>query len=508
MEFDVIVLGGGLGGLFGAAKLAKEGKKVALLEQHNKVGGYATYFKRSGFHFEASLHALDGLFVENDKSINNAHSILDEFGLFDTLNIIRLGEFYRVLGDKIDLIIPDKQADVIKLLKEKFPNEHDEIDNFFTVANKVYFQTIKIRDISLKDILLLPFFIGSIKDVIVYLKKSLGTVFKHSKMSEELKIILGANASYYHNDPEEYSSIHFFAAQSSYFLGGASQIEGGSYELVKQLSNIIENYGGKIFLNSEVKEILINNNHTSGVSYYDKREKIDKKLYSKALLGNMPFPNIINSLPDKYKNKLNNKYKRYKISPSVFVVYLGLKKPLSSLGIHNYSTIILPHQYKDFCDMFHHNYSDNYGERILYLTNYSSLDLFPQTGNKPTATCLVLDKQGDWSTLSDEEYKQKKDQHEEEIIAAMEKRFPGFRDNIEITSVSTPKTFARYTSNPEGAIYGFAQDINQLGPKRPSYRSPVKGLYIASAWTSPGGGMMPTVKSGYLAAQEILKREF
>ena len=58
MTYDFIIIGGGLGGLTAGAKLAKEGKKVMLLEQHDRPGGYATTFKRpGGFEFDVSLHS-------------------------------------------------------------------------------------------------------------------------------------------------------------------------------------------------------------------------------------------------------------------------------------------------------------------------------------------------------------------------------------------------------------------------------------------------------------------
>jgi len=58
MQYDVIIIGSGLGGLAAGAKLAKEGKKVLMLEQHYQVGGCATHFKRKGYTFEVSLHEL------------------------------------------------------------------------------------------------------------------------------------------------------------------------------------------------------------------------------------------------------------------------------------------------------------------------------------------------------------------------------------------------------------------------------------------------------------------
>jgi all-trans-retinol 13,14-reductase len=59
-NYDVIIIGGGLGGLTAGAKLAKEGKKVLLIEQHYIPGGCATTFKRKDYIMEVGLHELDG----------------------------------------------------------------------------------------------------------------------------------------------------------------------------------------------------------------------------------------------------------------------------------------------------------------------------------------------------------------------------------------------------------------------------------------------------------------
>ncbi|MHC4840777.1 MAG: NAD(P)-binding protein, partial [Planctomycetota bacterium] len=58
-EYDVIVIGSGLGGLTGANVMATQGYSVCLLEQHYNFGGLATWFRRKGGHiFDISLHGF------------------------------------------------------------------------------------------------------------------------------------------------------------------------------------------------------------------------------------------------------------------------------------------------------------------------------------------------------------------------------------------------------------------------------------------------------------------
>ena len=91
----------------------------------------------------------------------------------------------------------------------------------------------------------------------------------------------------------------------------------------------------------------------------------------------------------------------------------------------------------------------------------------------------------------------------------LEKLIPGIKDIIVYSEVATPKTIVRYTKNPAGSVYGFAQIPNQAGRNRIHPTDiPISNLYFASAWTRPSGGFSGAIISGYTCALRVLRQHF
>jgi len=121
------------------------------------------------------------------------------------------------------------------------------------------------------------------------------------------------------------------------------------------------------------------------------------------------------------------------------------------------------------------------------------------------AVICTLDRLSDWGGLSDERYRERKEEVAQILIARVEALLPGITDEIEYCEVATPKTLRRYTLNPEGTAYGYAQMPHQTGRKRVKQRSPIPNLFFASAWTEPGHGFTGAILSGWWCAEEILR---
>ena len=91
------------------------------------------------------------------------------------------------------------------------------------------------------------------------------------------------------------------------------------------------------------------------------------------------------------------------------------------------------------------------------------------------------------------------------LIRRAEAVIPGLSDMIEIEEAATPLTNWRFTRNTQGAVYGFEQSVENAYLRRIDHRTPVKGLYLASAWGNPGGGYTGALRGGENAFKQVLE---
>jgi len=81
---------------------------------------------------------------------------------------------------------------------------------------------------------------------------------------------------------------------------------------------------------------------------------------------------------------------------------------------------------------------------------------------------------------------------------------PGLSEAIEVKEIGTPLTNIRYTGHPRGAIYGWDQTLNNSGGNRVGNSTPIRNLYLAGAWSSPGHGYSAVINSGLMCFSEIM----
>jgi phytoene dehydrogenase-like protein len=271
------------------------------------------------------------------------------------------------------------------------------------------------------------------------------------------------------------------------------------------LANIIKSNGGEILFKQLVTKIIIENGKAVGVEYKknsSKEDDINRSVFSKIIIANAAIPNLVTMLPEKEQLFLNKKIKHLEKACSLLSIYICFKSDIKELGNKHYSTFVMDRSISKQSDI-RENFKNDFSSRSFVFVDYGQIDsgLAPQ--GKGFAVVCAVDYLSNWSELEEEEYKNKKEAVAQIFFKQIEKLIPGIMEQIEYYEVGTPKTIQRYTLNPDGTPYGFAQTVNQAGLFRLSNKSPITNLYFASAWTNPGGGFTGAMLSGWFCANEI-----
>jgi phytoene dehydrogenase-like protein len=478
MHYDVIIIGGGLGGLTAGAKLAREGKKVLLLEQHDRVGGCATTFKRGDFTLEVGLHETDGPAPGDMKT-----KIFSNLEVFSNVEFLQVPEFYRFVNDRVDVTIPHDHVVATQRLIGLFPEEAEGIKAYFD-------QLLKTRKKGSEN---------ASQD------QSVGDFLDSIIQNDDLKLILLGNLGYFHDDPYSLSLAYYSIAQGSYFIGGASFIKGGSQKLSDHLADFIRNHGGEVLLNHLVTSIKTENNTAIGVVYKKKHDRASGMIEASAnmIIANTAMPNLAALLPKEYGNHLNEELQHQKTGASLLTIYFGFNKPLRELGNNYYSTFVFDSSISSSKDIFKNN-RDNFARRSFTFVDYSQVDSGLAPAGKSVGAICCIDYLEDWEHLDRKEYLAKKEQVALVFIERLEKLIPGIKNAIEYCEVGTPSTLKRYTLNPGGAVYGFAQPPSK---KVVDTSMLPDNLFIASAWGKTGGGFSAVITGGYLCALAVMRKK-
>ena len=474
MKYDVVIIGAGLGGLTAGAKLAKEGKKVLLLEQHSQPGGCATTFRRGDFTMEVGLHEMDGPAPRDMKT-----RIFNDLDVFKNVEFVPVPEFYRFINDRIAVTVPHDPSIASERLSELFPDE--------TVGIKTYFEQILTKKKPAEN---------NTRDI------SVGEFLDSIIKNDDLKLILLGNLGYFHDDPYTLSLAYYSIAQGSYYSGGASYIKGGSQKLSDHLAAFIRNHGGEVLLSHLVTGIKTNEGRAESVTY---RRKGDPEIFEATadeIIANNAIPNLPDLITGPEGIEVKEEYSGLEAGASLLTLYLGFSRPPVELGHKYYSTCLFDNSVKTQADILK-NGRDDFSRRSFIFVDYSQVDSGLAAGGKSVGAICCIDYLDGWSGLERKAYIAKKEHIASVLIERLDAIIPGIKGTIEYYEVGTPATVKRYTLNPGGAVYGFAQTPSRkiIDPLKS-----ISNLHIASAWGKTGGGFSGAIYSGYLCAYNILRK--
>ncbi|MES9858877.1 MAG: NAD(P)/FAD-dependent oxidoreductase [Sedimenticola sp.] len=518
-DFDAIVIGSGLGGLTAGAIYAKRGKKVLVLERHDKFGGAATVYRRKNMPIEVGLHELDGF-----DDLDLKQELWKELGLDQQIQTVPVGSFYEVrrAGEDSGFVIPDGVKEAIQALTTRFPQHKRGIERYFQTlcAIRASLSQFSRTDKSLAWWLLNgPVFPLRFWPIIRFGWTTLGAFLDRLfGEDEQIKITIVSNYQYYTDDPYQLSLLHFAAAQAAYHMGGGHYIHNGSQALSDALVEQIRCAGGKVEKRRNVTQVLMKEGQAIGVRHEKlpnvaknhKPEQDVQEHYASQIFANAAPHCIAEMLPEPYQERFMKPYQEKRLSPSLWCLFISFNEKPAHHGVASYNTFVISDAYSTLRGVPAETgiLGDPEGERLPSFTfvDYSQIDSGLNQEGRYFGVMCGLDQIENWSALDDDRYKKSKQRWEVRLIAALDTQFPGIAESVVFKEMGTARTIQRYLNTPAGAVYGFAPDAPKYVTGIPRSSTPVEGIYIASAFGGFGGGFTGAMLSGSHAATEALRK--
>ena len=473
-----------------------------MVERHNIPGGCATSFKRGRFEFEASLHELATYGGEGAEG--------------------RVGQYFEELGVDADLypindcftaimaypdkppykvVMPNGREEFIATLGKFSPGSEESVRAMFELGDECieawgYMQE-HINDLDHKDLEeKFPNFIR-----VAY--RSVNEVFNALEIPEEAQRIIKTYWSYIGIPTNEFDFTFYSFLLLSYIDHHAWLPKSRSHGMSTAIEQAFRNWGGEMWYNTTVDEILMEDGKACGIRVGD------KEIRAKQIIGNIN-PHVVYSKMMKPENvperavKLANSRTQ---GVSGVTVYYGLNASPEEIGITDYSV---------FCnvappEMMFQKFGMFDPDQMAGVLNCPNLVIPNYTEE---GTCILwattLLRPGTFDNVTPEEYFKVKER--------MAYSFAGFYKMItgidilpyiEEVEVATPVTFARYLSTPGGSIYGYqGQMWDNAVPRLLNYKEEnyTENLTFCGGHSFSMDGYSSAMDTGKVASAVVLEK--
>jgi len=487
MAKKVVVIGAGFAGISAASFMARAGWSVTVLEKHSTPGGRARQMQQSGFSFDMGpswywMHdVFERYFAQFGKKVGDYYSL------------VRLNPSYRIYWDKGFTDVPANLSDFKKMLNELEEGAGNKLDAFLKEAEYKY--KIGIQKLVFKpgqsftEFLDWQMIKGIFRlDVFTSMKKHISKYFHHPRIRQMMEfpvLFLGALPE---NTPALYSLMNY-----ADIIGGTWYPAGGMYSVVKGMHRLATELGITFKFQEEVTEIRLQSGKARTVVTSSSRYDAD------IVIGGADYHFIETTLlPSGYQSYSPSYWESREMAPSCLLYYVGLNKKLTNVLHHS---------------LFFDVSFDRHGEEIYKTKAWPREPLFYVSVSSITDETIAPEGCENLvflipvaAGLSDDT-----EELREKYFQSIVKRFEQHIQESISDFIIYKKSFA-YSDFVEeyhsfkGNAYGLANTLLQTAIFRPSCRSKkVKNLFFAGQLTVPGPGVPPSLISGEVVANEVLK---
>jgi phytoene dehydrogenase-like protein len=492
MNQSIIIIGAGISGLSAGCYAAMNGYNVQIVEAHSLPGGLCTSWRRKGYLIDDSCHMLMGT-----DPTNSYYQIWQELGALQGRRIVNYdcfavmtaldGRTFRLYAD------PDQLE---QHMLELSPADAIAAKQFCGYVRK--FADFKIplskpAELSgwLDGIKMLPGilpFMGLLGDLLSLTLDGFASRFKDPLLSEGIR-----NANY--GAPGSLFSIVMPLATMSRKAGGYPI--GGSLEFARAIEARFTGLGGTVQYGRRVTKVLERNGRATGVRLEDGAEMSADYVIAACDLRSTLMELLDGSRIDPVHQEI---LATDTLTGPVTQIAIGAALDLADRPLAQLEVFQLPEP------VF-------IGGRELAWFNFKNYACDPSVApdGKSLLLSMFLCRWPFWEQFKDdpEAYKTEKERTANACIGALETILPGIRQKVEMIDVATPLTYQRYTGNWKGAHMTWQPTLEFQRKHRfiPKTVPGLDGLYLASMWTNPPGGLPGAAEVGKWIAQIICARD-
>lgn len=497
-EYDVIVIGSGIGGLVTATQLAAKGIKVLVLEKYLIPGGSAGYFEREGYRFDVGASMIFGFGDRGTTNLLTRALAAVDMEIKTIPDPVQIN--YHLPNDLNIRVHRDYEAFLQELIT-RFPQEEQGIRKFYGECWDVFNCLNSMELLSLEEIrYLLRVFVQeplSCLGLLKYLPQNAGDIARRHIHDPELLKFIDMECYCWSVVPAELTPmINAGMVFSDRHYGGINYPEGGVGQIPLKLVEGLEKHGGEIKYAANVYQIITEQNQAVGVRLVNGQEYRAKKIISNATRWDT-FEKL---LPAGDKPKFEQQWgDRYKKSPSFLSLHLGVTADLlpADADCHH---IILENW---------DNLEDEQGTIFVSIPTLLDPSLAPPGHHIiHTFTPSFIDE---WKGLSPQDYEAKKEAAAAHLLERLERIFPGLNEKLDFMEVGTPRTHRKFLGRVDGSYGPIPQkkllgllgmfNLNAGWPK--VNKTELPGLYCVGDSTFPGQGLNAVAFSGFACAHKV-----
>ena len=487
-----IVIGAGIGGIATAARLAKNGYDVTVLEKNETPGGRCNQIIRDGHRFDIgpTLFLMPEIWEETFAALGEKMS--------DHLDLKRIDPTYKVhFDDGLQLELTSNIGKMQTQLEKVEKTAFTGFLNYIAEGGKHYKMSVE-KFVGRNFYNIFEYFSLGNLPLLFQLKAlqkhyaNVSTFFKDERLKAAFtfqNMYLGLSP---YDAPATYSLLQY-----TELAEGVWYPMGGMYAGIQAFVKIAEKLGVKFIYNAPVKRIHVNDDKVVGVELEDGRQ-----MSSDIFIGNADLPYIYKELlPDRVAaKKLENKL--YTCSTIMF--YWGVDKEYKQIAHHN---VFLGGDYKASFDRI---FNDHTLPEVPSFYVHAPARTDKAAAPAGEETLYVLMPVGHLDARSEQDWDTMVNRARETVFNRLAKEMGAadLREHIKFEIVYQPKVWHERFNLEKGSAFGLSHNFTQVGYLRPQNRhKQYKNLYFTGASTHPGTGLPIVLVSAKLTTQRILKEQ-